>query len=339
VRSGEDAPAEAISIAVIDRVDDDLEQLGLTLEEGRELLAATQSTLVSRQAARYLGTQDYCRRCCTPLYHKDRRSIVVRTVFGKVRLESPRFWSCVCDRPRGARRQTFSPLSEHLPKRITPELEYLQIKWAAHLPYATSTTLLKEVLPVSYCISTTGAKSRIRVGGREMDTQIEREIMEIPPADVIVDAPESPGITAVSVDSAWLKHCAPPKQKFMGRQVNIVAGRATLADGSSQLVAYVGKRVANAAARLDHFLMRQGVKTDERVTVISDGAGEFTKAAQGSHLVRGRILDWFHMAMKFDAAEKSVIGAGHQLGPDRGDGIGREITHAKWLVWHRFISA
>ena len=58
-------------------------------------------------------------------------------------------------------------------------------------------------------------------------------------------AVESPEVTAVSVDSAWLKHCAPPKQKFMGRQVNIVGGRATRADGTSQVVAYVGKRVAS----------------------------------------------------------------------------------------------
>ncbi|HWS63323.1 MAG TPA: hypothetical protein VN325_11260 [Steroidobacteraceae bacterium] len=31
-------------------------------------------------------------------------------------------------------------------------------------------------------------------------------------------------------------------------------------------------------------VVRQGLKTDERVTVISDGAGEFTKAVDGSQL-------------------------------------------------------
>jgi len=129
------APSEPIKIAVLDRPDEDLDQLGLTLEEGRELLAAAQSALIFRQAARWLETADYCRCCFTPLQHKDSRSIVIRTVFGKVPLTSPRFWSCGCDRPRGARRHTFSPLSGQLAKRITPELEYLQIKWAAHLPY------------------------------------------------------------------------------------------------------------------------------------------------------------------------------------------------------------
>jgi hypothetical protein len=65
-------------------------------------------------------------------------------------------------------------LSEGLPKRITPELEYLQVKWAAHLPYAAATALLKEVLPLQECISATGAKTRIRVAGAELDTRDRR---------------------------------------------------------------------------------------------------------------------------------------------------------------------
>ena len=34
------------------------------------------------------------------------------------------------------------------PTSMTPELEYLQVKWAAHLSCATATRLLSEVLPV-----------------------------------------------------------------------------------------------------------------------------------------------------------------------------------------------
>jgi hypothetical protein len=151
-----------IRLAVLDRIDDDLEQLGLTLEEGRALLATPQSALISSHTEQWLATQDYCRRCCTPLYHKDSRSIVVRTVFGKITLQSPRFWSCECDRSQGSRRYTVSPLSQALPKRITPALEYLQVKWAAHLPYAAATALLKEVLPLQDAISTSSAKSRMR---------------------------------------------------------------------------------------------------------------------------------------------------------------------------------
>lgn len=41
-----------IPLAVIDRYDDDFEQLGVSRAEGRELLAAAQSVGVSSQASR-----------------------------------------------------------------------------------------------------------------------------------------------------------------------------------------------------------------------------------------------------------------------------------------------
>jgi hypothetical protein len=120
-----DPRRDPIRLAVLDRIDDDFEQLELTLEEGRALLAVAQSALICSHTKQWLATQDYCRRCCTLLNHKDRRFIVVRTEFGKINLQSPRFWSCECDRSQGALRYTVSPLSQALPKRITPALEHL----------------------------------------------------------------------------------------------------------------------------------------------------------------------------------------------------------------------
>ncbi|ANB72219.1 hypothetical protein AYM40_07460 [Paraburkholderia phytofirmans OLGA172] len=74
-------------------------------------------------------------------------------------------------------------------------------------------------------------------------------------------------------------------------------------------------------------------RSDERVTVISDDAGKFEKAVQGSQLVRGRILDWVHIAMKFQAAQRSVFGSKLIAALER-ESVETEITHAKWLVWH-----
>jgi hypothetical protein len=68
-----------------------------------------------------------------------------------------------------------------------------------------------------------------------------------------------------------------------------VAGRATFAAHAPRLYAYAHKKVPSAAARLDHFLHQCAVGPQERVTVISDDAGEFDKAVR---VARGRILDW-----------------------------------------------
>ena len=222
-----------IPLAVIDRYDDDLEQLGLSLAEGRELLAAAQSVVVSSQASRWIATQDYCHECYTPLRRKDSRPIVMRTVFGKVSVNSPRFWSCHCEPTPDWQARTISPLSQALPKRVTPELEYLQIKWAAHLPYAAATALLKEVLPLETSISASGARHRIRTAGDEIDVRVEQEVARLPFLGDAEHPRESPQVTAVSVDSAWLKHCQPSRE--YGQQVNIAV--MTLAIDSKRFIA------------------------------------------------------------------------------------------------------
>lgn len=154
----------------------------------------------------------------------------------------------------------------------------------------------------------------------------------------------------VSVDSAWLSFSSSPKSRKAGRDlaemkspwaqkftrelhVNIVAGRATLTDRIPRLYAYVHMQVPSPPAWLDQFLYANGVAPHERVTVISDDAGEFGKAVDGSQLAGTRILDWFHIAMKFKAAKNSVLGS-QTIEPEERIAVETEIDRAKWLVWH-----
>jgi len=108
------------------------------------------------------------------LSHKDSRSTFLRTIYGKVTVKSPRLWSCACQQTSSSPRQVIHPLSKALPSRVTPELEYLQAKWAAHLPYRQATSMLKEVLPLDKGISFSGTRDRIRVLGMQIDADIER---------------------------------------------------------------------------------------------------------------------------------------------------------------------
>lgn len=49
---------------------------------------------------------------------------------------------------------SFSPLARLLPQRSTPELVYLETKWAASMSYGLTSALMKEVLPLDKPIST-----------------------------------------------------------------------------------------------------------------------------------------------------------------------------------------
>ncbi|MFL9912476.1 hypothetical protein [Paraburkholderia sp. RL17-337-BIB-A] len=324
LEGGQTSEAKATTVAVVERTDRSVADLGPTLAEGRALLAEVQSLLVLEQTAGWMESQLACDCCGSTLAHKDARSIVVRTVFGKVDVPRPEAVGVqLCGKARAAASLCESAVQGRS-QRVTPELEYLQAKWAAHLPYRQATELLREVLPLDKGISFGSTRRRILAIGTALDAQIERDIASGPTAVSAEQVRESATVGCVSVASAWLSFSSSPQRRKAARDlaelkspwaqnlprdrhVNIVAGRATLADRTPRLYAYVHKLVPSAPARLDQFLFASGVAPDERVTVISDDAGEFGKAVDGSKLARGRILDWFHIAMKFKAARNSVF--------------------------------
>jgi hypothetical protein len=132
-------------VFTLDRDDLAPDTLGLQLSEAQDLLAAVQDTLVAHQVQRAVAAQVACPHCGKARRHKDTRTIVARSLFGRLSLDSPRWWHCGC-RPQAS--QTFSPLAALLPERTTPELAYLQARFAGLVSYGASATLLAEVLPL-----------------------------------------------------------------------------------------------------------------------------------------------------------------------------------------------
>jgi hypothetical protein len=106
-----------------------------------------------------------------------------------------------------------------------------------------------------------------------------------------------------------------------------------LANGSTKVCGYVTKQVARSSARIDSFLARLGVRSSAPVTAVADGAGEFETALGESRLAGQRIVDWFHIAMKFRAVQLTMLGMrGRDDGHDKA--LGLRIERAKWRLWH-----
>jgi hypothetical protein len=76
---------------------------------------------------------------------------VFRTPFGKLSLDSPQLYRCPCEPPGP---KTVSPLAELLPERTSPELVYLETKFAALVSYGLTVKLLQEVLPIAEDLNT-----------------------------------------------------------------------------------------------------------------------------------------------------------------------------------------
>jgi hypothetical protein len=132
-------------VACLERGELTLETLGLTLAEAKTLLTSLQEKMARHQTAAYLAQQGPCPDCGRPRAHKGHHELVLRTLFGQLKLSSPRLYTCPCQPPR---KRSFSPLAEGLPERTSPELAYLQTKWAALMSYGLTVDLLEEVLPL-----------------------------------------------------------------------------------------------------------------------------------------------------------------------------------------------
>ena len=94
--AGAERSTEVMQIA---RPDDltDLATLGLTLAEGKQLLAGVQQELVAAQARRHAAHRPACRSCCsTTCRVKDYRQHAIATLFGQVAVRLPRYCCVGC---------------------------------------------------------------------------------------------------------------------------------------------------------------------------------------------------------------------------------------------------
>jgi hypothetical protein len=146
--------------------------LGLGLAEGKDLLAAVQDTLVSAQVSAAVAAQDTCPDCARPYRHKDKHTIVVRSLFGTLRLDSPRWWHCPCQvHPT----RTFSPLAALLSERTTPELSYLQARFAGLVSYGASASLLSELLPLGRPLHATALRLQVHATAQRLENELGDE--------------------------------------------------------------------------------------------------------------------------------------------------------------------
>ena len=114
---------EPIELLNMERGELQAGNIGLSSAEVKSLLSCGQKALIDAQATVYARHQQ-CEQCKNALRFKGHNTIVLRTLYGKIDVDSPRFYRCICRTPRTSSRASFSPLAEILPERTTPEFQY-----------------------------------------------------------------------------------------------------------------------------------------------------------------------------------------------------------------------
>jgi hypothetical protein len=174
VPDGEDDEQAPIvhEVASIERGDLSVDTLGLQLAEAKDLLQQVQTVVIDPQVRTQVAQQVACPGCGRARAHKDAHTIVVRTLFGTLHLRSPRWHHCSCQ-PHPTR--TFSPLAAVLPKRNTPELLYLESKFAGLVSYAQRAELLAETLPLGRQLHASAVRLHALATGTRLESELGPE--------------------------------------------------------------------------------------------------------------------------------------------------------------------
>ena len=156
VETGVDGSSRSVDVMAIDYPSDlgDIAALGLTLAQGKQLVALVQQEIVTAQSLDYAVRRPPCRSCGTACQVKDYRPHQIATLFGQVTLRLPRFRCAGCG---GAEAGVRWPA--HC--RSTPELDQVRAQFSAYMPYRVAAGVLEHLLPIDAGIDPeTPARSR-----------------------------------------------------------------------------------------------------------------------------------------------------------------------------------
>ncbi|HEV8177880.1 MAG TPA: ISKra4 family transposase, partial [Gemmatimonadales bacterium] len=210
------------------RTEATLATLGLTLAESKQLLAQLQRVVIAQQVDAYLDQQRACPACGKKRPLKESDTAPFRTLFGLVEVRNPRWEHCACQ-PHPEK--TWRPLTALLPERTSPELLYLETKWAALASYGVTTQVLHEVLPIDQKHSAVTVRNHtLRVAQRSEEALGAEQAMFVAGCQAERNQlPIPDGPLAVGLDGGIVRARRGTTGTQTGNLFEVIAGKSILA--------------------------------------------------------------------------------------------------------------
>jgi hypothetical protein len=251
-----DGSKDVTEVTTCEREELTNETLGLTLTEGKAILAGVQEAVVAQQAAAYVTMQQTCPTCGVPRRCKGQHQIVMRSLFGTLRLDSPRLRRCACQPVDGP--QSSRPLAERLPERTPPERRYLEAKWAALLPFGVTVDTLSEVLPLQANRATVYRHTQ-RVAERLESELGDEQPFFIEGCQRDWDAlPRPDGPLTVGIDGGYV-HARDGDNRKVG-WFELIVGKSVPTEGAAKCFGFVTSYDTKPKRRLAELLKAQGLQ-------------------------------------------------------------------------------
>lgn len=287
---GETIVTEAVADLV--KVTKGAEDLGLSLSEAKGLLTKLQQAMVQTQVELWLsGNRELDGR---RLRSKGSYPITFHTLFGDVRLKSPRYYLPHLVGGNGP--VTISPLRTLIPDHIAPERLYLETRWASLVPYAIAAELLADVLPVESGANATTVRQHALQAARRIERELTEErvsfMQDACPRDWM-NLPVPDGRIVIGLDGGYIRDRNDRKKNF-----ELIVGRSLPEDGNARYIGFVHGYDRKPQRRIFDHLKKQGVQANQDITFITDGGEEVRSLTEMIAPASEHVLDWFHITMR-----------------------------------------
>src|SRR5215218_6288873 len=294
-----------------------LADLGLRLDEVKQLTAALQAQMVSAQVAMTGERHRWCGACGRGLASKGHYPATFRSLFGDVPVRVRRLLVCPCHGP--GEPKSFAALD--LGAGPAPELAYVTAKFAALAPFGKVAALLSELLPISGAQNAGTVRNRtLRVGQDVVPLRSTKnaELLATPAAGPVV----------VGLDGGYVRSRHRPERHF-----EVVAGKVIDTRGTQHRFAFARNGQAASAAAFRQALATAGVQADTPATVLCDGDAGLRRLQREVLPSATIVLDWWHAAVRFEHALQAARGLGTADASLAQDAV-RTLDRAKWCLWH-----
>jgi len=325
VIENDEGPDIIEEILHLEREELSLATAGLTLDDSKKITSVVQKIMVKNQVIDFINKNRACIECTKPQSIAGYHEIKYRTLFGKLDIRSPRLNTCKCLNNSS---KSFSPLVTILSDRTSPELNYLQTKWASLMSYGVTTNILNEILPVN--IGSTSVHNK----ATEVASKIEAEQGDehFSYIDVCqndwekLPKPDKP--ITVGIDGGFV-HARDGCNRKAG-WFEIIVGKSLQKDSAPSRFGFVTSYDTKPKRKLHDMLMANGLQMNQRIIFLSDGGDNVRDLQHMLSPHSEHILDWFHITMRITVIKQMIKG----IVANKAKIIEKEITSVKWHLWH-----
>jgi hypothetical protein len=291
---------------------------------------------LQQQVDTFLDAHSTCPDCGTPLTLKAHGSRSLRTLFGTLKVYSPRLEHCDCTRSKTS---SFRPLSALLTEPVAPELLYMEAKWSSLVSYGLSLDALQDFLPLDLSLDVKTVRYDTLKVAKRLEAELGEEqasFIEGEPRDWdLLPLPE--GSFTVGIDGGYLRNWVDKKHKFeviVGKSIrSFDEGEEEDRTPSLKRFGFVQTLDTKSKRRLYEVLQSQDLQMNQTITFLSDGDDTLRQLQLEMSPKATHILDWFHLTMKLMVLGQYGKGL-VQCEAVLGEQIQDQIERLKWSLWH-----